>query len=404
MSPRVKPRRPRADLAADTAQRAGRLLLEADVAEERERLARGGSLADVVQAAQLLLETDVVEQRRRVSRRGEFRSAAVRGEGPPASSPDDVLWKYLLSPPVASPMGGAMLDLSREEQRVLSKATSAAGGYLVGASFDDQITAARRARAVIGAVSRELVTADGSNLLVPSTTTHGVSTWTAENAAYTASDEVFGQVSVSAFKAATQVIVSEELAADTGLDFEAYLAEELGLRIAALEETAFAVGDGTGKPLGVVTSGNGVTTVTAATGSSTGFKLADVNSVWAALPDGYKPNATWIMSPSAFRSLAVLVDTAGGLVLPSLHAAEPTLFGRPVFQSADLPAAAANARSVVGGDFSVGYLVRRVRGVSVQRQEEIFSNNGQIGFRAFERVDGRVVVADALRILVNSAT
>ncbi len=98
-------------------------------------------------------------------------------------------------------------------------------------------------------------------------------------------------------------------------DFEGYLADELGQRIALLEETAFAVGDGSGKPLGVSTSGNGVSTVTAATGSSTGFKLADVNAVWAALPDGYKPNASWIMSPSAFRSLAVLADTAGGLVL-----------------------------------------------------------------------------------------
>jgi HK97 family phage major capsid protein len=40
----------------------------------------------------------------------------------------------------------------------------------------------------------------------------------------------------------------------------------------------------------------------------------------------------------------------------------------------------------------------------VQRQEEIHSDNGQIGFRAFERVDGRVILADALRILINSAT
>jgi HK97 family phage major capsid protein len=166
-------------------------------------------------------------------------------------------------------------------------------------------------------------------MLFPSTTTHGVATWTAENASYTASDEVFGQVSVGAFKGATSVIVSEEFARDAGADFEGYLAGELGVRVAVLEETAFAVGDGSGKPLGISTSTNGVATVTAATGSSTGFKLADVNAVWAELPDGYKPNASWIMSPSAFRSLAVLVDTAGGLVLPTLHSAEPTLFSRP---------------------------------------------------------------------------
>jgi HK97 family phage major capsid protein len=71
-----------------------------------------------------------------------------------------------------------------------------------------------------------------------------------------------------------EVIVSEELARDAATDFEGYLAEEVSLRIALLEETAFGVGDGSGKPLGVTTSGNGVATVTAATGSSTGFKRA----------------------------------------------------------------------------------------------------------------------------------
>jgi len=381
VSPRVKPKRTVDDVL--------------DLAANR--LVRG-------EAAEARLERLLAQADRGRAEFAEFRSRVASGERTHAAGADEVWWKYLLSPAIPSSLGGSVYGLDQEEQRVLSKASSAAGGYLVPTSMDEQITSARRARAVIGAISRELVTSDGTQLLVPSTTTHGVSTWTAENVAYTASDEVFGQVTVGAFKGSTQVIVSEELARDAGADFEGYLANELGLRTAMLEETAFAVGDGNGKPLGVVTSTNGVSTVTAATGSSTGFKLADVNAVWAALPDGYKPNASWVMSPSAFRSLATLVDTAGGLVLPTLHTAEPTLFSRPVYQSADLPTAAAHARSVVVGDFSLGYLVRRVRGVAVQRQEEIFSNTGQLGFRAFERLDGRVILADALRILVNSAT
>jgi HK97 family phage major capsid protein len=381
VSPRVKPKRT-ADDVLDLAA---------------NRLARG-------ELAEARLERLLLQANRGRSELAEFRSRVVSGERTHAASRDEVWWKYLLTPAVPSALGGSVYGLDREEHRVLSKASSAAGGYLVPTDMDAEITAARRARAVIGALARELVTSEGAPLLMPTTTTHGVATWTAENVAYTASDEVFGQVTLNAFKAAVQVIWSEELARDAAAPFEAHLADELGQRIAMLEETAFAVGDGSGKPLGVTTGGNGVSTVTAATGSSTGFKLADVNAVWAALPDAYKPTASWIMSPSAFRSLAVLVDTAGGLVLPTLHTAEPTLFSRPVYQSADLPAAAANARSVVVGDFSLGYLVRRVRGVAVQRQEELFSNLGQVGLRAFERLDGRIIVADALRILVNSAT
>jgi HK97 family phage major capsid protein len=94
------------------------------------------------------------------------------------------------------------------------------------------------------------------------------------------------------------------------------------------------------------------------------FKLAGVRTVWAALPEAHKPNASWLMSPSAFASLANLTDTAGGLVLPTLHTENPTLYSRPVLVSPKLPAAAANARSVVVGDFQAGYAVRRVRGGS----------------------------------------
>ncbi len=299
----------------------------------------------------------------RSSSYAEYRSATQAGRVNLGASKDLAFWRYLTAPsgfdfrvtidePEWSP---ARYLMEPAEQRVLSKATNAAGGFLVPSDFDEMVTSARRARNVIGNVSRVILTDHGRPLPLPTATAHGTGSWTAENAGTTASDDTFGSVTVNAFKASTKTIVSEELIQDALDDFDAYLAGELGLRLALLEETAFAVGDGSGKPHGLVHATNGVATVNAATGSATGFKLADVRSVWAALPDAYKPNASWLMSPSAFASLANLTDTAGGLVLPTLHAAESSLYSRPVYVSSELPAAAANARSVVVGDFSVGY-------------------------------------------------
>ena len=340
--------------------------------------------------------------------------AEFRRLGGPAhvvvADPAEAFWKYLVSPPtrfVSKDFPGldaAQILYEESELRVLSKASSAAGGYIVPEDFDQMITASRRARGVIGELARTIETDHGRSIPLGTATAHGSAAWTAENAAVSATDETFGQVSLGAFKGMTKVVVSEELARDAVDDFDAYLADELGQRIAALEEPAFATGDGTGKPLGITTSGNGVTAVTAATGSATGFKLADVRAAYDAVPTAYQPSASWLMSPSAFSSLAGLTDTAGGLVLTSLHATAPSLFSRPVYVSADMPAAAANARSVVVGDIGLGYAVRRVRGLGVQRQLELHSDAGQLGYRAFERVDGRVVLADALRILANSAT
>ena len=198
--------------------------------------------------------------------------------------------------------------------------------------------------------------------------------------------------------------MSEKLAEDALGDFDRFLADELGQRLSTLEEAAFAQGEGAGKPHGIVHSTNGVATVTASTGSATTFTLADVRAVFAALPPAYAANASWIMSPSAFLNAAGAVDTAGAPRIPSLHGSAPALFGRPVYISPELPVAAANARSVVVGDIRAGYAVRRVSGLEIQRQSELHSDTGQIGYRLYERVDGRVVLPDALRILVHSAT
>ena len=149
---------------------------------------------------------------------------------------------------------------------------------------------------------------------------------------------------------------------------------------------------------------SGYTVVTAATGSATSFKLADIKGVFKSLPLAYRANATWLINGDDFAELAELTDTAGGLVLPSLHFDPPSLFGRPVLVSADLPAPAANAKSLAVGDWSVAYATRHVRAIGLRRQLELHSDSGQIGFKAFARVDGKPMLTDAARLLAHSAT
>lgn len=110
------------------------------------------------------------------------------------------------------------------------------------------------------------------------------------------------------------------------------------------------------------------------------------------------------MDADDFGSLAGFVDTAGGLVLPSLQFDPPSLFGRPVLVSADLPAPAASAKSLALGYWKRAYGVRRVNGVGIQTQEELHSDNGQVGYKLYARVNGRPLLADAARILAHSAT
>ena len=168
-----------------------------------------------------------------------------------AAVDERAFWRAMTAP---LPPTGEPLDLLDDlERRALCKATSGAGGYLVPTDFDVTITSLRRTGSIIGRLAREITTPHGLTVPLPTATAHGTSAWTAENAAASGpTDETFGQGSLGAFKALTSVVVSEELLDDALGAFEHYLAGELAARQVTLEETAFAVGDGSGKPLGIV--------------------------------------------------------------------------------------------------------------------------------------------------------
>ena len=297
-------------------------------------------------------------------------------------------------------------ELDIEEQRTLSKASAGAGANLVPTAFYDQLINLLRFTGPFQEIANKITTDSGEALQIPTVSAHGVATWTAENAAYTASDETFGQVTLNAFKAGRTTIVSEELLTDAAFGLENYLANEFGQSIGVLEETAFAVGDGSGKPMGIANSGSGVTVTQAAVGNSTTFSYAALAAFAFTLPYQYRRNASWVFADAAVKNLYTLVD-GQSRPLWNVNVANtgPDMFlGYPIYTSPDLTTPGVSAKSGVFGDINRAYTIRRVNGFSLQRQNELYSNNGQVGFRGYERVDGRVVNADAVRVLQHSAT
>jgi HK97 family phage major capsid protein len=121
------------------------------------------------------------------------------------ADPAQAFWKYMLAPPFGSGdpdlpgLDAARVLFDEKELRVLSKATNAAGGYLVPQDFDRMITSARRARNVIANLAREIETDHGRPIPLGTATAHGTGSWTAENAVVSATDDTFGQVSLGAF-------------------------------------------------------------------------------------------------------------------------------------------------------------------------------------------------------------
>lgn len=293
--------------------------------------------------------------------------------------------------------------LEADELRTLSKATAGAGANLVPIEFERTLIQLLRFFGVMRDIARVMTTQDGAVLQVPTISAHGTASWTAENAAFSPSDETFGQTSLSAYKAATIILVSEELLQDAAFDLENYIAQEFAARIGVLENTAYVAGDGVGKPTGFLT---GATVgKTGATGQTTTIAGDDVFDLYHSLLVPYRRNAVWVANDALIKSLRKVKESTGQYIWqPGLTTGQPdALLGKAIYADPDMPAPAANAQSLAFGDFSY-YWIRDARGVAFQRLNELYAANGQVGFRAYQRTDGKLLNSNAIRTYAHSAT
>lgn len=292
-------------------------------------------------------------------------------------------------------------DLTVDEQRALSKASAGAGANLVPTAFSRTLIESLRWMGSLRSLATVITTDAGETLQVPTVSAHGTASWVAENAAFSPSDETFGQSSLSAYKAATIIIVSEELLEDAAFDLEAYLRMEFSDRIGVLEETAYVVGDGTGKPTGITTQA--AAGVTAA--SATAVTADELIDLMYAVPRQYRARGSFLVSDALEKGIRKLKDSDGQyLWQASLQVGAPDVFnGRPMYAHPDLATPAASAIAALFGDFRY-YWIRDVNGVSFQRLNELYAANGQVGFRAYHRTDGKLMNTTAVRKLTMAAS
>ena len=106
------------------------------------------------------------------------------------------------------------------------------------------------------------------------------------------------------------------------------------------------------------------------------------------------------MNDATIKAIRKLKDNNNQyLWQPSLVAGTPdTILGRPVVTSAYMPTAAAGAKTIAFGDFSYYWIADR-QGRSFKRLNELYAANGQVGFLGSQRVDGKLVLPEAIKVL-----
>lgn len=279
---------------------------------------------------------------------------------------------------------------------VLSEGVDANGGYLVPEEFENQIVRGLEEANVVRSLAKVITT--NAERKIPIAATHSSAQWTAENGAYTESNPTFEQKSIDAFKLTDLVKVSIELLQDSMFDLESYIAAEFARAFGIAEEEAFCVGTGINQPTGIFTANGGTVGVTAA--SATAITTDELISLVYALKSPYRRNAKFLMNDATVSAIRKLKDSNGAyLWQPSIQAGEPDrLLGYALYTSPYVPTVAASALTVAIGDFKNYWIADRA-GRTVQRLNELYSTNGQVGFVATERVDGKVILPEGIQLL-----
>lgn len=302
--------------------------------------------------------------------------------------------------------------VSGTELRAQGVATGAAGGFLVPEGFRNKLVETLKYFGSVRSVAGNLNTETGNPLPWPTNDDTGnEGAYLAENTQMSEQDITFGSKALEAHVLGSKVVrVSLQLIQDSAFDIDNWLPRKLGERIARRENRAFTVGTGTGEPEGVtvgVTVGvTGAAGSTLALGPNQAAALDNLVDLEHSIDVAYRnERSRYMFHDLTLAALRKFKDADGRpMWQPALIAGAPSLFnGHPYTVNNHMPTMAANAVSVVFGDFEAGYIIRDVRDVTVLRLVERYADFLQVGFLAFSRHDGMVDDASALRAYKNSA-
>jgi len=298
-------------------------------------------------------------------------------------------------------MLSALRSNFRHVSNVLQEGVDADGGYLVPEEYDSRLINGLKEENIIRKLGHTITTSGERKINIAAT--KPAAAWIDEGEALTFSDATFSQINLDAHKLHVAVKVTEELLYDNAFQLENYIIEEFYKALANAEEDAFINGDGTGKPLGILAASGGAEVgVTAA--SATAITADEVINLVYSLKRPYRKNAVFILNDQTIAALRKLKDGNGAYMWqPALVAGEPDkLLGYPVYTSAYMPTVEAGAKTIIFGDLSY-YNIGDRGSRSFAELRELFAGNGMVGFVAKERVDGKLVLPEAIKVLQQKA-
>lgn len=293
----------------------------------------------------------------------------------------------------------------------MSTTTGSEGGFTVQTEVAQSYIDALKSYAGMRMVASQITTGQGNNINFPTTDgTAEVGEWVAENVAAASADVAFGTAAINVFKASSKVVtVPFELLQDSNVDIEALVRGRLVDRIGRISNIGFTNGTGTAQPRGVVTAAG--TGKVGTTGQTLTVVYDDLVDLIDSVDIAYQEEALRFMFSQTMRKvIRKIKDTSGRPIwTPSYDAGivggfSDSVLGYQVQINNDMPAPAANAKSVAFGNFA-RYTIRDSMQFTLFRFDDSpFASKGQVGFLAWARTGGNLLDTAAVKLYQHSAT
>ena len=336
--------------------------------------------------------TSAIDRQQRAEQREQELAKPVNSPltGKPYSGRMDEVKTGRASDEYKKAMLNALRSNFRQVSNVLQEGVDADGGYLVPDEYDRRLIDVLEEENIMRGLGTKIITSGEHKINIAAT--KPAAAWIEEGGALSFGDATFDQKILDAHKLHVAIKVTEELLYDNAFNLENYIITQFGKALANAEEDAFLNGDGSGKPTGIfdaTAGGHVVSTLTAA------LKSDDMLDLVYGLKRPYRKNASFIMNDATLAQLRKLKDNNGAYIWqPSYQAGEPDrILGYAVHTSAYAP-----ADGIAFGDYSY-YNIGDRGSRSFKQLNELFAGNGMIGYVAKERVDGKLLIPEAVQIL-----
>lgn len=281
----------------------------------------------------------------------------------------------------------------------LSGTDGTSGGYLIPEQFSREILKVEDSLAVVVNSKARVIPMTTNRIKIPALNQRsnvngsiygGISTyWADAGESLTESDTKFKQITLEPKKLIGYTESDNELFDDAMVNVGGLLEELYGEALAYNKDEAFLVGDGVGKPQGVLTA---PATITVSRTSASHVYTTDLINMMARFK-GRLNRAVWVVNQTVIPEMLKLKDENDNYIwIPGMSgniagSAPGTVYGIPIMRTDNLPALGTKG-DIMLCDFGY-YLIGQRQELRFEESSHYKFNTDQKVMRMIARVDGQ---------------